>query len=420
LNTKPFFLASNIYENKSGDSINVRHEMNAHSFPLHRHEYVEMIYVIRGSGTHIVNGNEHLLCPGSLSIIFPWQAHEYQCKDPVELINVQLSMEVFNNTQLPLIKINNIFFAETDRPSCVYLDNDSCGETEKLFRKLEDEYTQQRLLNDVVVFSIILQILVIYERLLDPQMKHANRKDVQESGTVWKAIEYINRHFGSDVSIEDAASYANISVGKLKTDMKSVLGISFFELVQEVRLRNACALLNSTILSVEEIASKSGYQNANTFEKVFKKTKGLSPEKYRRIDLCSQYVHSIIKNIPDSASLFYDLVNNPEGISHASLLSMQIRLYIFQHFNEDITLKRLAKNFYYSESYLSDLLAKNNINFIEILKEVRIRHAVDLILTTSIPIIDIGFAVGFNSTETFMRTFKKLKGVSPGKFRKAT
>jgi YesN/AraC family two-component response regulator len=58
------------------------------------------------------------------------------------------------------------------------------------------------------------------------------------------------------------------------------------------------------------------------------------------------------------------------------------------------------------------------LEFEEILQEVRIRNSCALLLSSEMQINDIGFSVGFDSTKTFFRFFKKLKGVPVGEYRK--
>ena len=54
---------------------------------------------------------------------------------------------------------------------------------------------------------------------------------------------------------------------------------------------------------------------------------------------------------------------------------------------------------------------------IEYLNEYRIEKAVRKLRLTNLSITDIAFSCGFSDLSYFIKTFKKTKGVSPGKYR---
>lgn len=57
-------------------------------------------------------------------------------------------------------------------------------------------------------------------------------------------------------------------------------------------------------------------------------------------------------------------------------------------------------------------------NFEEFLHYLRINQACELLLETDAALVDIGVSVGYNTVKTFTRNFVRMKGVTPGEFRK--
>ncbi len=85
----------------------------------------------------------------------------------------------------------------------------------------------------------------------------------------------------------------------------------------------------------------------------------------------------------------------------------------------ELSLKMIADEMHISYKYLSDVFKKETgKNFLEYVHDVRNRKAKELLVTTEISIAQIGGQVGFLSSNTFIKTFKKLNGVTPGEFRK--
>lgn len=97
----------------------------------------------------------------------------------------------------------------------------------------------------------------------------------------------------------------------------------------------------------------------------------------------------------------------------------RILQYIQNHY-QTLTLESLAGIFHYNVSYLSRLIKKNTgQTLVEILSNLRISRAADLLSHTTMNIEDIAKSVGYDSTDHFSRQFKKKKGLAPRDFRKA-
>lgn len=93
--------------------------------------------------------------------------------------------------------------------------------------------------------------------------------------------------------------------------------------------------------------------------------------------------------------------------------------YIGMHYAEDLTLTFLAEQFYISPFYLSKIFKRStNLSIVEYINSLRIRHAKELLETSSTKISDIAEIVGFSSSSHFSRTFKLLTGLSPQQYKK--
>jgi len=58
-------------------------------------------------------------------------------------------------------------------------------------------------------------------------------------------------------------------------------GATPLEYVQKMRVERAKALLESTVLSFEEIVGRCGYQDVSSFRRLFKEVTQLTPNDYR-------------------------------------------------------------------------------------------------------------------------------------------
>jgi two-component system response regulator YesN len=80
----------------------------------------------------------------------------------------------------------------------------------------------------------------------------------------------------------------------------------------------------------------------------------------------------------------------------------------------DLVFKDVADEVHLSTSYLSVLMKKyGNINYNQYLNEVRIENAKKLLASPDVKSYEVAFRAGFNSSQYFSSSFKKIVGVTP-------
>jgi YesN/AraC family two-component response regulator len=105
-----------------------------------------------------------------------------------------------------------------------------------------------------------------------------------------------------------------------------------------------------------------------------------------------------------------------EWTSHPEI--NKIIAYIHEHYEQDITVKMMARYVIMSENYVSALFRKKTgKNLIGYLHEVRINKAKAYIENTDLPIHEIGRLVGFVNDNYFIRIFKRFTNLTPSQYR---
>ena len=93
-------------------------------------------------------------------------------------------------------------------------------------------------------------------------------------------IKYINGHY-SEVTLENLAENFNLSRPYISKYIKSRTGMNFQDVVREARMRKARALLKESGQTVESIAADVGYESVEHFNRLFKKSYGITPVQFR-------------------------------------------------------------------------------------------------------------------------------------------
>ncbi|WP_168121193.1 AraC family transcriptional regulator [Paenibacillus sp. HB172176] len=98
----------------------------------------------------------------------------------------------------------------------------------------------------------------------------------------------------------------------------------------------------------------------------------------------------------------------------------EITTYIHAHYQEALTLEELARQFFISPAYLSRVFLKlTGCHISEYVRIVRIQEAQKLLRTTRRKVQVIAEQVGFEHISHFNKTFKKVAGLPPVRYRQS-
>ena len=93
--------------------------------------------------------------------------------------------------------------------------------------------------------------------------------------------------------------------------------------------------------------------------------------------------------------------------------------FILNHYQEELTLSRLARAAGVSPGYLNEFMHRNiGQGAMEYLIRFRVEQSRALLENTAQSIAEIGVACGFYDASHFIRTFSRITGMSPGRYRK--
>ncbi len=108
-----------------------------------------------------------------------------------------------------------------------------------------------------------------------------SQRPVNDLIPVRKAIEYMEGHFASDLSLGFVASKVHLSPAYLSRIFTKKTGLSFTEYLITLRLKHTKHLLRTSEETIEQIAAAAGFSSNSYFTAVFKKHEGVTPSEYR-------------------------------------------------------------------------------------------------------------------------------------------
>ncbi|MGD7008894.1 helix-turn-helix domain-containing protein [Metabacillus sp. 84] len=106
----------------------------------------------------------------------------------------------------------------------------------------------------------------------------------ESSSAASRIVAYIHQHYNEDLSLQDLSDYFQLTPSYISTIFKEYSGENYKEYLNRFRIQKAKELLTDRNIKVSEAASLVGYNNVNTFIRLFKRYVGLSPGQYVKMD----------------------------------------------------------------------------------------------------------------------------------------
>lgn len=139
-------------------------------------------------------------------------------------------------------------------------------------------------LYSTVRYNNFVNKLCDYWRLLAEQIVKANKMNV--SPIIRKAMKRIIENHQNKMTLEDIAQCCYVSTYHLAHLFKKEVGLGVIDFLNKIRIEKALYYLETTDMSVKQIAGQVGFQDSNYFTRTFKKIMSCSPSDYRTARSC--------------------------------------------------------------------------------------------------------------------------------------
>ncbi|EPR13026.1 PocR ligand-binding domain-containing protein [Ruminiclostridium papyrosolvens] len=110
---------------------------------------------------------------------------------------------------------------------------------------------------------------------------HGELLNSRENIILKPALDYIEKYYTRNISLNNMASLCNISTSYFSKLFRRTIGDNFSNYINRIRIKKARELLETTDIPITNIALDLGFEDSGYFIKVFKKFEGVTPSKFR-------------------------------------------------------------------------------------------------------------------------------------------
>ncbi len=266
--------------------IQVRRHPRFHSTSRHRHNFIEIVYMYRGSTTHIINGKDEVeLREGNLMFIGLQTYHAIKEADFNDIaINIFIRPDFFDTlTKSNLDSPINSFLT-----SCM---NNTTTNSPILLFDIKNLLPIQNILENILWYYLNptgnYQLLEMNAHLLIAELQSHSETLLQllpqdhNRTMVFQVLNYIETNLVT-ATLSEIAEELHQPSYRLSKLIHTQTGRTFSELVQDTRLNKAISLMQDTDLSINDIIREVGYSNNTYFYNLFNEKMGQTPAKFRK------------------------------------------------------------------------------------------------------------------------------------------
>lgn len=275
-------------EANANHSFHVNHmKVDYFPSPLHFHPEVEILLVLRGTGTRFIGDSVKRFAPGDLIMIGSNTPHVwYSDRDlnddtepASEAIYIMFNPDIFGDKFWGLPESNSIARIIEYGRRGIKLKGERKKEATELMKKISQVSGFDRI-------KLLMEILGIFassddSKFISSPVFH-NTINKEDSERLNKIYEYSIQNAARKIPLEEIASEANLSVQAFCRYFKNRTNKTFIHFLNEIRVGNACRLLIKEDLPVADVSFICGFNNISYFIKQFKKITGYTPYAYRK------------------------------------------------------------------------------------------------------------------------------------------
>ena len=260
---------------------------------VHKHKYIEVVYIVSGSASHEIAGKNYKVKRGDLFIVNMDTPHvfieEKDSAEPFVAYDLMFTPEFFDssirgdNAIESLNKyyiFSSLFVGRDEFPPFYSVSGSTHIMFGELFNKIYLEHRRREKGYIEIIRAYLLQLVITIFRLDD----EFGKKDDNLKGQriVDYVSGYIRDNYKRKLSLSGLARLVYISPDYLGKIFKKSTGSTVGDAIQRVRVDAACHLLETTDMKIAEVSEECGFEDVKFFYTVFKKYKKISPAQYRK------------------------------------------------------------------------------------------------------------------------------------------
>lgn len=273
-----------------GKTIDWRHQGRTESgFSgfYHFHPCCEILFVHAGQGNVIVNRQAHEIRRGMLFFFQPFELHNVYANADFgysyvrSLMHFEASAIEDSLRAFPIRHKRFMQLWQGNSGSQAFDLSEQADWVERVLNEYEQAVQAGKSATHEDLTMLMLQLLGILHSASGDNAsggKLTTRRNLHYSEMI---MQWIEANYSEEVTLERVAEAIHLSPSYVSRVFREETGSSMIDYLTARRMKQACRLLQTTRIPVDQIGAKVGMPNVSYFIQSFKKVIGTTPLKYR-------------------------------------------------------------------------------------------------------------------------------------------
>lgn len=253
----------------------------------HRHVFFEIAYVYSGHCIQNIGMKRMNFTEGDMVFIAPGISHTMEVFDDTSIVfNILIRKGTFHQIFLPLARgedIQSQFFREGlyNSHRIEYLAYHTGDSRKDFMRRIYAEQMTDDEYSDQIMTGMLITMTADIMRNFSGKMSCSYLDEAVENNEGFSVLGYIQEHCES-LSLSEMARHFGFSESRCSRLIKKTTGMTLSDWKRILRVRRAENMLLNTDKTVSEISLELGYENTETFIRLFRKVLHVTPGEYKR------------------------------------------------------------------------------------------------------------------------------------------
>lgn len=247
-------------------------------FPLHDHDFDEIMIVLSGNGWHLLNDEPHFITCGELFYIKAEDRHAYEQVQGLHLTNILFRPERASGRDFPKIMGRPTDSAQATRRHW-QVTEEVLAKIGPLIEMLENEARRCDPLSEVMSEALFNQVAVLLSR----SQFATDARGLPNSARLGHVLNYLRHNCTDDIDLETVAQRFGYSSRSFSRLFREATATTPHNYLVKLRIGKAMRALRTTDESITDIAFSCGFNDSNYFSYSFSRMTGMAPSEYRRM-----------------------------------------------------------------------------------------------------------------------------------------
>ncbi len=247
------------------------------NFCMHTHDFCELLFVLHGKGSYLVEGSRYPIQPGCILMMRDNESHQLLSDEtqPYDRVVLQFYPKAISSDS----RLFEMFYGR-ELGQWNYYEPDqvrrSCAGD--LLLRMQSHTLPKELTNLIFECEIPACLLLLLEVFFE--MK-AGGFQKREKGTGELLIDFVNQHLFDDLSLSFLSDHFFLSKSQLNRIFRASTGTTLWEYVLAKRLVVARQKIRSGG-AIQQICRECGFRDYSSFWRAYRKKFGTGPANDRK------------------------------------------------------------------------------------------------------------------------------------------